>query len=74
MPRGQCSTGHWNFHVKRYKCIKCGKKGMYMHGLSGWIICMYCKFLASDAWYDHVDRDEAKQAMKEQNNIENEKS
>lgn len=39
MPRGQASSGHWNFHVTRYKCPDCNRKGLHMVR-HGWV-CMY---------------------------------
>lgn len=47
MPRGKSCTGQWNFHVKRYLCPECKKKGLYITSEKGWIICMYCNLCAS---------------------------
>lgn len=39
MARGANSDGHWNFHIKRYKCPDCNRKGLHRTRL-GWV-CMY---------------------------------
>lgn len=39
MPRGQASTGTWNFHIRRYVCPSCKRKGLHFIRF-GWV-CMY---------------------------------
>jgi hypothetical protein len=55
MPKGQSSNGNWNFRIKRSKCPKCNKKGLYK-GAKGWISCMYCKTLETNYWTDNYQK------------------
>mgnify|MGYP006921370048 CR=1 FL=1 len=48
MPRGTNSNGTYNFHVKRYVCPDCKRKGLYIKwykdrgiGSTKYFTCMY---------------------------------
>jgi len=57
MPRGQAVDGSWNWHVQRYICPCCKRKGLYITTYRGApLLCMYHKKCPDGfklrKWYD----------------------
>jgi endogenous inhibitor of DNA gyrase (YacG/DUF329 family) len=50
MPRGQNSSGHWNFHTNYIYCPMCKKKGLHRSSNNGHFYCKYKCPQVLDNW------------------------